>query len=134
MEQPRPIAAGDLAEVIHSHLQRPRTGAVPRHGADEPIEPALSCGDGLPGIVAQEVRGPMHPAIDPLDGWPESGGALEAAGDQLAQPRERRRSTPFSPIRSRLSATASSRALSFNPEAASGMRPSSVMALRTAAQ
>jgi hypothetical protein len=80
------------------------------------------------------VRGPMHPAIDPLDGWPEGGGALEAPGDQLAQPRERRRAAPFSTTRSRLSATASSRALSFSPEAASGVRPSSVMALRTAAQ
>src|SRR5881398_2283689 len=59
---------------------------------------------------------------------------LHAAGDQLAQPRQPGRDAPFSATRSRLAATFSSRLLSVRPEAASGGRPSSVIALRTAAQ
>ena len=47
---------------------------------------------------------------------------------------EPRRAAPFSATRSRLAATFSSRLLSVRPEAASGGRPSSVIALRTAAQ
>ena len=134
IEQPGPVAAGDLAEVVHRGQQRPGAGAVTPHGPEQAVEPALNRGGGLAHLIAQDVRGPMHPAIDPLDRWPEGGGALEATGDQLVQPRERRRAAPFSTTRSKLSATASSRALSFSPEAASGVRPSSVMALRTAAQ
>jgi hypothetical protein len=84
MEQPGPVAAGDLAEVIHCRHQRPRAGAVARHGADKAVETALNHGGGLTSVVAQDLGRPMHPAIDPLDGWPEGGGALEAPGDQLA--------------------------------------------------
>ncbi len=104
------------------------------HGGHEAVEAALDQGGGLASLVAENMRRPVHPAIDPLDVRPECGGALQAAADQLAQPRERRRTAPFSATRSRLSDTASSRALSRSPEAASGGRPSSVMALRTAAQ
>jgi hypothetical protein len=124
----------DLAEVIHRSRQAPGAVAVAGHGPDQAAEAALDRGGGLPGLVVQDVGRPMHPAIDPLDVRPEGGGALQAAADQLVQPRERRRAAPFSPTRSRLSATASSRPLSFGPEAANGGRPSSVMAPRTAAR
>src|SRR4051794_6641365 len=104
------------------------------HGGDQTVEAALDLGGILAGLVAENVGRPVHPAIGALDVRPELGRALQAAADQLAQPRERRRGAPFSATRSRLSAPASSRALSCSPEAASGGRPSSVMALRTAAQ
>src|SRR3954471_23927347 len=134
VEQPRPVAAGDLAEVLDRARQVARSGAMARHGPDQAVEAAPDHGGGLVCRVAQDVRRPVHPAVGPLDAWPEGGGALEAAADQPPQPRDRRRAAPFSATRSRLPATASSRALSFSPEAASGARPSSVMALRTAAQ
>ncbi len=111
-----------------------RSGAVARHGPDQAVEAPPDRTGGFACRVAQDARRPMHPAVGPLDVRPGGGGALEAAADQLPQPRERRRAAPFSATRSRLSATASSRALSRSPEAASGVRPSSVMALRTAAQ
>ena len=101
---------------------------------DQAVEATLDLGGVLAGLVAQDVGRPVHPTVGTLDVWPELGGALQAAADQLAQPRERRRPAPFSTTRSGLSDTASSRALSRSPEAASGGRPSSVMALRTAAQ
>jgi hypothetical protein len=111
-----------------------RSGAVARHGPDQAVEAAPDQIRGFTRGVVQGVGGPVHPVVGALDVRPEGGGAVEAAADQPAQPRERRRTAPFSATRSRLPATASSRALSFSPEAASGVRPSSVRALRTAAQ
>jgi PAS domain S-box-containing protein len=134
VEQPRSVAAGDLAEVVDGPGQVTGAGAVAGHGRDQAVEATLNHGGVLAGLIAQDVSGSMHPAIGALDVRPEGGGALQAAADQPAQPRERRRGAPFSATRSRLSATASSRALSCSPEAASGGRPSSVMALRTAAR
>jgi hypothetical protein len=134
VEQPGTVAAGDLEEVVHRLGQMARAGAVARHGPEQAVEAAPDHGGVLPGLVAQDACRPMHPGIDPLDVRPVGGRALQAASDQSVQPRERRRPAPFSATRSRLSATASSRDLSFSPEAASGGRPSSVMALRTAAQ
>lgn len=134
VEQTRSVAARDLAEVIHRLGQTARAAPVAGHGGGQAVETALHHDGGFAGRVAEDVRGAMHPAVDPRDVWPEAGGARQAAADQLAQPRKRRRAAPLSLTRSRLSATASRRALSFRPEAASGGRPSSVNADRTAAQ
>ena len=120
--------------MVDRPRQVTRAGAVAGHGGHQAVEAPPDHGGVLAALVAEDVRRPMHPAVGPLDRRPEGGGALQAAADQPAQPRERRRVAPFSATRSRLSATASSRARSFSPEAASGGRPSSVMALRTAAQ
>src|SRR4051812_50215763 len=76
---------------------------------------------------------PTYSAIGALDVRPELGRALQTAADQPAQPRERWRGAPFSATRSRLSATASSRALSCSPEAASGGGASAGVGLRPAA-
>src|SRR3954470_319554 len=107
---------------------------MPSDCGDQAVEATLDLGGALAGLVAQDMSGPVHPVIGALDVRPERGRTLQSPPDQLAQPRERRRAAPFSATRSRLSATVSSRALSRSPEAASGGRPSSVMALRTAAQ
>src|SRR4051812_50189627 len=93
---------------------------MPGDRGDQAVEATLDFDGALAGLVAQDVSGPMHPAIGAFDIRPECGGALQTAADQLAEPRERRRGPPFSATRSRLSATASSRALSRSPEAASG--------------
>ncbi len=134
VEQPRSVTARDLEEVADRSRQIARAGTVAGDGADQAVEAAPDQIGGFARRIAQDVRRPVHPAVDPLDIRPKTGGALQAAADQPAQPRERRRPAPFSATRSRLSATASSRALSFRPVAASGGRPSSVMALRRAAQ
>ena len=44
MEQPRPVAAGDLAEVVDRARQVTRSGAVARHGPDQTIEAAPDLG------------------------------------------------------------------------------------------
>ena len=134
VKQARPVAARDLAEVIHCLGEADRPAPVAGHGSGQAVETALDHDGGVAVRIAEDTRDLMHPAVEALDGRPEGGGVRQAATDQLAQPRERRRAAPFCATRSRLSATASRRALRFRPEAASGGRPSSVMALRTAAQ
>ena len=120
--------------MVHRLGETARLAPVTGHGRNQTIEAAPHPRGGLPGGVAEDVGGLVHPAVGTLDVRPEGGGARQAATDQLAQPREGRRAAPFCATRPRLSATASRRALSLRPEAASGGRPSSVRALRTAAQ
>ena len=48
--------------------RRPRPGAVAVHGGDQSIEAALDLGGVfLAGRVAQDVRGPVHPAVGARD-------------------------------------------------------------------
>src|SRR3954452_6608733 len=133
-EQPGSVAAGHLAEVPDGVRERPRLAAVTVQGGDEPVEAAPDKAGVLLAPVVQDVGGPVPPAVGARDVRPERSRALHAAADQLAHPRQPGRAAPFSPTRPRLAATFSSRLLSVRPEAASGGRPSSVTALRTAAQ
>ena len=134
VEQARAIAAGHLAEVLDRAAQAGRAVAMAEHGTHQSIEATLHRGRVLGVMVVQDVRRLVHPWIDALDVRPEGAGLCQALPDQLLQLRKRRRGAPFSATRARLSATFSSRCLSFNPLAASGAWPSSVRALRTAAQ
>jgi len=135
VEQPWTVAAGHLGEVLDGRCQRAGLIAMSAHGRDQAVEAAPHHGGVLALVVAQHPCRGVHPGVGALDVRPERCSALQAAADQPTQLRERRRrEPPFASTRSRLSATASSRALSFRPGAASGARPSSVMALRTAAQ
>src|SRR5919202_61772 len=134
VEQARAIAAGDLAEVLDRAARAGGAVAMAEHGADHSIEAALHRGCVLGVMVVQDVRRLVHPWINALDVRPEGAGLCQALPDQLLQLCKRRRGAPFSTTRARLSATFSSRCLSFSPLAASGAWPSSVRALRTAAQ
>lgn len=136
VEQSGPVAAEHLGEVLNGRGQTAGAIAVPAHGRDQAIEPpADGCGSLATSIAQQPCRG-VHPGVGAFHIRPERGRAFQAAADQPAKPRERGRggTAPFCRTRSRLSATASSRPLSLSPGAESGVRPSSVMALRTAAQ
>jgi hypothetical protein len=134
VEQARAIAAGHLVEGRGRAAQAGGAVAMAEHGTRQSIEAALHRGCVLGVMVVQDVRRLVHPWIDTLDVRPEGAGLCQALPDQLLQLRKRRCGAPFSTTRSRLSATFSSRCLSFNPLAASGAWPSSVTALRTAAQ
>jgi len=107
---------------------------VAGHSAHQSIETAPHRGSVLGVMVVQDVRCLVHPRIGTLDVGPQRRSLRQTLPDQLLQLGKLRRAPPFSATRSRLSATFSSRALSFNPLAANGAWPSSVMALRTAAQ
>ncbi len=134
VEQSGTVAARDLGKMVNGGRQGASPVTVPAHGPNKPVEATLDHGGVLILVVAKHMGGGVHPSIGTLNVGPERGCALQPAADQLAQARKRRWSPPFCATRSRLSATFSSRALSFSPGAASGARPSSVMALRTAAQ
>ena len=135
VEQPRSVAAGDLAEGPAGVGECSCLAAGAVQGAEPPVEAASDAASAIPIVVVQDVCGPMHPGIGARDIWPECRRALQTPTDQRAQPREEpRRGLPPVAARSRLAAPFSSRPLSVRPEAASGARPSSVRALRTAAQ
>ena len=134
MEQSGTIAAGDLGKVVDGGRQQAGSITVLAHGANQPVQAAPDHDSILVLVVAEHVGRAMHPGIGTLDIGPQRRRVFQPAADQLAQAGERRRTAPFCVTRSRLSDTFSNRALSFSPEAANGAWPSSVMALRTAAQ
>ena len=133
-EQAGAVAAGHLQEVVDGAGERAGLGAVARHGGEQPVEAAAHRLRRLAGGIPQDPGRPVDPGVGATDRWPQALRALEPAGEQPAQPPQRAAQPPFVAARSRLAATASSRPASLRPEAAKGGRPSSVIALRTAAQ
>ena len=135
VEQTRPVASRHLVEVIDRRAKRAGLAAVAAHSADQPVKAPAHDLCRCTISVAEDVRGGMDPAIGALDVGPQMRGALKPASDQsleLGEPR-RERAAPFCATRSKLLATFSNRCSSFSPAAASGVRPSSVIAERTAA-
>jgi len=134
VEETRPVTARDLAEVIEGHSERTDTAAVPLHGPKQAREAPPDLCARLTGWIGEEPGGGMNEAVGPLQIWPERCCPGERAVDQTLEPRERARRPPFACTRSKLLATFSSRSFRRRPAASSGARPSSVIALRTAAQ
>ena len=124
----------DLTEVIEGHSERADTAAVPLHGPKQTREAPPDLCAPLTGWIVEETGGGMNEAVGPLQIRPERCCPGERAVDQTLEPRERARRPPFERTRSRLPATFSSRSFRRRPAASSGARPSSVIALRTAAQ
>ena len=134
MEQARPVTVCDLTEVIEGHSEHADIVAVPPHGPKQAREAPPDLCARLTGWVGEETGGGMNEAVGPLQIWPERCGPGKRAVDQTLEPRERARRPPFACTRSKLLATFSSRSFRRRPAASSGARPSSVIALRTAAQ
>jgi hypothetical protein len=134
MQQTGPVAARHLQQMVHGALERAGFVAVTCHSPHEAGQAARDLNGRQPGRIVEHPGEGMHPAKAPLDRRPQMTRALETAPEQVAQASQRACQSPFSATRSRLSATAVSRWRNFRPEAARGGRPSSVMALRTAAQ
>jgi DDE_Tnp_1-associated len=134
VEQAGAVAAGHLQEVVDGAGERAGLGAVAADGGDEPGEAAGDRGRVEARHVVQDPGRAVHPGVGAADVRPEVAGAVQGVRDQPAQAPQEPRHPPFSATRSRLATTASSRSASLRPEAAKGGRPSSVIALRTAAQ
>jgi len=134
MEQAGTVAAGHLVEMLDRSSEWAGLGAVARHGAEQPVEATTHRLGRLASGVGQDPCGLVNPGVGTTDRWPHALRVLEPTGEQLAQPLQRTAQPPFVAARARLAATATSRASSCKPEAAKGGRPSSVIALRTAAQ
>jgi hypothetical protein len=86
------------------------------------------------GFVVQDVGRPMDPAIGHAHVRPQGGSGRQAPLEDGLQPREGLGQGPLFSTCSRLAEMAVRRSGSWSPEAASGGRPSSVRALRTALQ
>ena len=135
MKETRPIAAGHLEKVIDGADEPADRGAVVRHRAKQTIEAVRDRLGRKTGLILQNLGGAVHPTIGAADVRPERARALQAAREEPMQAvQQRRAQSPFCVTRARLAATASRQSCSRSPEAASGGRPSSVRALRIAAQ
>ena len=134
VEQAGPVAGGDPHEAVDGAGQGAGLAAPLGPGRQEALVAGLHAGRVEPGPVGEDGGGRAEPAVGPADVGPQGGGALQAAPDKGGDPLQRLAQPPFSSTRPRLAATASSRRCSLSPEAASGGRPSSVSAERTAAQ
>ena len=133
MEQPGPVAARHLAEVVESGPKVVDAGAVTPHRCQETIEAPPELGSRLLGRIGQQTHGSVHEDEALLHLRPERRRAGERSLDQERESRERARCPPFERTRSKLPATFSKRPFNRRPAASSGARPSSVIALRTAA-
>src|SRR3954451_14211795 len=131
VEQAGAVAVGDLEEAVDGIAQ----GAAGIPAVAPSVEQAGVAGLDVigraPGRVLQDAgRGP---AEAPPNVRPQRAGAPQALGEQGTQLLQFRwRAPPFSSMRPRLPSIASKRSCSRKPAASS--RPSSVRALRTAAQ
>ena len=134
VEQARPVTARDLAEVIEGSPEPTYTAAVPLHGGKQAREAPPDLCARLTGWVGEDPGGGMNKAVGSLQIRPERCCPGERAVDQKLEPCERARRPPFDCTRSKLPATFSSRSFRRRPAASRGARPSSVIALRTAAQ
>jgi hypothetical protein len=104
------------------------------HGPDQPGQTATNtkCVRGF--VVRQNMGNPMHPAERDTNRGPELRGHQQGLIEVLLQLLQGSREPLFEATLARLSATFVKRSWSFSPEASSGGRPSSVIALRTALQ
>ena len=136
VEEARMVALGHLAEVVDGCRKRAGPSPMPVHGAQQSIKAPAHAPDRLASGVGEHTRDRVHPAIGAGNVAPERRSPFEPTADQAAEPGERRREcgAPFCFTRSRLLAIRSRRSCNFKPDAASGARPSSVSAERTAAQ
>src|SRR3954466_14442005 len=135
MEQTGAVAVGDLEEAVDGIAQ----GAAGIPAVAPVVEQAGGAGLDVigraPGCVLQDAGRGMDPAEAPPNVRPQRPGPVQTLGEQGPKLLQLRwQISPFSSIRPRLASTASSRSCSRKPAASSGGRPSSVRALRTAAQ
>ena len=133
VEQAGSVAGGDLHEVVDRHGQRTGFVASPSPSHQETLVAGPHASGIEPGPVGKDMGGRAEPAVGAANVGPEGPRALQAAPDEARDPPQRLAQSPLSSTRPRLPAIASSRACSRSPEAASGGRPSSVSAERTAA-
>src|SRR3990170_557581 len=120
--------------MVYRPGQFTRLLAITQHRSQQAAEPAADgCRRRLLG-VGKNLRGLMAPRKPTPAAGPMRCRFVQAAVDQLLQFLELAREPLFSATRSRLWEMCVNRSRSLRPAATSGGRPSSVIALRTAAQ
>src|SRR3954451_6565689 len=135
LEQAGAVAVGDLEEAVDGVAQAAAGIPAVAPSVEQAGVARLDVIGRTPGCVLQDAGRGMDPAEAPPDVRPQRPGPVQALGEQGAQLLQLRwQSSPFSSMRPRLASIASKRSCNRKPAASSGGRPSSVRALRTAAQ
>jgi hypothetical protein len=134
VEQARPVTASHLEEVFDGARKFSGNLSMPRHGSDQTAQTSANTVAVGRFVIRQNVCNLMHPAERDANRWPGQSGLRQGVVESLLQLLERSRQPLFEATLAKLSATFVKRAWSFRPEACSGGRPSSVIALRTALQ
>ena len=134
VEQPRPEAAGNLEEVLEARAHRRALGCGARQRAQQTREAPTHGALAPTPWMGQQVGHLVDPTIGGSNRRPQGFRRRQSPFQQGAQPGQLARKAPFFAARSRLATTAFRRSCNFRPDADSGGRPSSVSALRTAAQ
>ena len=129
-----PGTAGDLPEVHQRRSKSPCGSLVSCHRASESSEATLYGQCLALVLITKDLGRPMDPVIPHTDVRPQSRCIDQAAPKQGLQPAQLLGQGPLFAPCSRLAAIALRRSWSLSPEASRGGRPSSVSALRTAAQ
>src|SRR5262249_39294065 len=120
-------------EVIHRGGQLADGIPVPPHRPQQPAQPRPDRRTGR-ALRPEDVGRLVHPAVGPADQPPQPGRRGQRPVDEPLEPAQLGPEPPCAPARPMLPLIALSRSWSLSPEAASGGRPSSVRALRTAEQ
>ena len=63
MKQAGPVAPADLQKVPYRGCEAPGFGLMLPYGPEQPVQPPLYRGPWLLGVIMQNVRGAMDPAI-----------------------------------------------------------------------
>ncbi len=134
VEQARPVTASHLEEVFDGASKFSGTLSMPRHGSDQTAQTSANTVAVGRFVIRQNVCNLMHPAERDANRRPGQSGLRQRVVESLLQLLERARKPLFEATLAKLSATFVKRVWSLRPEASSGGRPSSVIALRTALQ
>jgi hypothetical protein len=134
MQQAGPVAPADLQQVPHRGREAPGLGLRLPPGPAQPVPPPLHGGPCVRGVMRQDGRGAMDPAIGSTPLRPQRRRRVPPTPQDRPQAPSGLGHGPLFSTRSRLSVMALRRAWSCRPAAAKGGRPSSVRALRTARQ
>jgi hypothetical protein len=134
MQQAGPGAPADLQKVPHRGREAPGLGLRLPPGPAQPVPPPLHGGPCVRGVMRQDGRGAMDPAIGSTPLRPQRRRRVPPTPQDRPQAPSGLGHGPLFSTRSRLSVMALRRAWSCRPAAAKGGRPSSVRALRTARQ
>src|SRR5262245_60139971 len=134
MKQAWPVAAADLQKVPHGGCEGPGFGCMLPHGPEQSLEPLLHRSPWLLGVIGQNVRGAMDPAISHPHLRPQRRRRIQPTPQDRLQAPEGLSECPPCAVRSRHRVMAVRRSWSWRPAAAKAWRPSSVRALQTALQ
>src|SRR3954462_1220885 len=128
VEQAGAVAVGDLEEAVDGIAQA--AAGIPA------VAPSVEqAGGARPDVIGRLCSSGCGPRPSGSSAGSQRAGPIQTLGEKEAQLLQLRwQISPFSSMRPRLASIASKRSCNRKPAASSGGRPSSVRALRTAAQ